>query len=151
MLFTPDILAKSRQKTSTFSTAGRAVTQIGALPMSAGKGVVHGVMDVFKRGGDHHDTVPPVPDLPPGQSSHLVGVPASMGGQSEPFPPQGQNFAVDGAASSQQGGLRVTVLDAKDIAPNDTKAYVTLRVADKEAKTKHSSHKTATPEWYVHL
>ena len=36
------VIARSRQKTSTFSMAGRAVTQIGGLPFAAGKGVVHG-------------------------------------------------------------------------------------------------------------
>ncbi|KAF5356241.1 hypothetical protein D9756_004179 [Leucocoprinus leucothites] len=146
MLFHPQILAKSRQKTSTFSSAGRAVTQIGALPVSAGKGVFQGVTSVFKRGDKDHDDVPPVPDVPAGQSSHPVGVPSSMGGQSEPFPQQTRNFAADGPSPSQPGTLRVTVLEAKDIAPNETKAYVTLRIGDKEFKTKHS-HKTATPEW----
>ncbi|ORX40969.1 C2 domain-containing protein [Kockovaella imperatae] len=42
LLFQPEIIARTRQKTSTFSMAGRAVTQIGALPFAAGKGVVHG-------------------------------------------------------------------------------------------------------------
>ena len=36
------VIARARQKTSTFSMAGRAVTQIGGLPFAAGKGVVHG-------------------------------------------------------------------------------------------------------------
>lgn len=145
MLFHPQILAKVRQKTSTFSTAGRAVTQIGALPMSAGKGVFHGVAGVFKRDKDN-DEVPAVPDLPAGQSSHPVGAPASMAAQSEPFPTG--KPSMDGT-SSQPGTLRVTVLDAKDISTNETKAYVTLRVGDKEFKTKHMGHKTATPEWQV--
>ena len=49
LLFTPEIIAKSRKNTSTFSTAGRAMTQIGHIPMGAGKGVIHGVTGVFKR------------------------------------------------------------------------------------------------------
>ncbi|KAG8807297.1 hypothetical protein FRC17_004528 [Serendipita sp. 399] len=43
LLFTPQIVAKSRKSTSTFSAAGRAVTQVGAAPISVGKGVVGGV------------------------------------------------------------------------------------------------------------
>lgn len=43
LLFTPQIVAKSRKSTSTFSTAGRAVTQVGAAPINVGKGVVGGV------------------------------------------------------------------------------------------------------------
>ncbi|KAJ3567153.1 hypothetical protein NP233_g6551 [Leucocoprinus birnbaumii] len=146
LLFHPQILAKVRQKTSTFSTAGRAVTQIGTLPMSAGKGAFKGVTGVFKRGDKDHNDAPPVPDLPAGQSSQPVGVPAAMGGQSEPFPQQTQNLATEGSSPSQPGTLRVTVLEAKDIAQSETRAYVTLRVGDKEFKTKHSS-KTAMPEW----
>ena len=48
LLFTPEIIAKTRKNTSTFSSAGRAVTQIGSLPLGAGKGVVHGVGHVGK-------------------------------------------------------------------------------------------------------
>ncbi|KAF9452575.1 transmembrane protein [Macrolepiota fuliginosa MF-IS2] len=144
LVFHPEILAKSRTKTSTFSTAGRAVTQIGTLPVSAGKGVFQGVTNVFKRGDKVNDEVPPVPDMPSGQSSHPVGVPASMAAQSEPFP-QGK-LSTEGSPA-QPGTLRVTVMDAKDLSTHETKAYVTLRVADKEQKTKHSSHKTAMPEW----
>jgi len=156
LLFHPQILAKSRQKTSTFSSAGRAVTQIGGLPVSAGKGAFKGVTSVFRRGDkDHQDvvgvvpvpmSVPVSPDLPTGQSSTHVVV---GGGQSEPFPLDGQNLVAEGhgVGSMQPSGiLRVTILGAKDIALSETRAYVTVRVGDKEFKTKHY-HKTATPEW----
>ncbi|KAG8844129.1 hypothetical protein FRB91_002847 [Serendipita sp. 411] len=43
LMFTPGIVAKSRKNTSTFSTAGRAVTQVGSAPLLVGKGVVGGV------------------------------------------------------------------------------------------------------------
>lgn len=36
------VIARSRQKTSTFSTAGRAITQIGGVPVGIGKGAIHG-------------------------------------------------------------------------------------------------------------
>lgn len=41
MLTTP-VVARTRGKTSTFSTAGRALTTIGGVPLAAGKGVIHG-------------------------------------------------------------------------------------------------------------
>ena len=40
--FQPEIIARSRIKTSTFSTAGRALTTIGGVPLAAGKGVIQG-------------------------------------------------------------------------------------------------------------
>lgn len=43
MLFTPEIITRTRKATSTFSTAGRAATQIGTAPVALGKGVVGGV------------------------------------------------------------------------------------------------------------
>jgi hypothetical protein len=44
MLFTPEIISRTRKATSTFSTAGRAATQIGAAPVAIGKGVAGGVV-----------------------------------------------------------------------------------------------------------
>ncbi|WVN89805.1 uncharacterized protein L203_105035 [Cryptococcus depauperatus CBS 7841] len=38
MLFTPEI----RHNTSSFATAGRAITHIGGVPLGVGKGVIHG-------------------------------------------------------------------------------------------------------------
>ncbi|EAU89251.1 transmembrane protein [Coprinopsis cinerea okayama7 len=50
LLFNPMIIAKTRKTASTFtSVGGRAMTQIGALPVNAGKGVLHGVTSVFSR------------------------------------------------------------------------------------------------------
>ncbi|EIW70089.1 hypothetical protein TREMEDRAFT_71520 [Tremella mesenterica DSM 1558] len=42
LLFQPEIIARSRQKTSTFSTAGRAITTVGGAGVGVGKGVFHG-------------------------------------------------------------------------------------------------------------
>jgi hypothetical protein len=36
------VIARSRKKTSTFSAAGRAITQMGGLPIGVGKGVIAG-------------------------------------------------------------------------------------------------------------
>ncbi|KAF8168240.1 C2 domain-containing protein [Crassisporium funariophilum] len=144
LVFQPEIIAKSRKNTSTFTSAGRAMTQIGGLPVSAGKGVLHGVAGVFKRGDKDHEE--PVPDLPSGQASQPVGVANDMevtrGGLAS-FPSSENGHA---AASGEPGTLRVTVMDAKDLAHQDIKPYATLRVGDKEFKTKHT-HKTSSPEW----
>ncbi|TXT05904.1 hypothetical protein VHUM_03665 [Vanrija humicola] len=47
LLFTPQIIARTRGKTSTFSSAGRTVTNIGGAalgaPVAVGKGVIQGV------------------------------------------------------------------------------------------------------------
>lgn len=59
--------------------------------------------------------------------------------------PQGQH---NEQPSSEFGTLLVTVLDAKDLLSGDTKLYATIRVGDKECKTK-PIRKTTTPEWLV--
>ena len=41
-------------------------------------------------------------------------------------------------------------MDAKGLTPHDIKPYATVRVGDKEFKTKHAG-KTDTPEWLVIL
>lgn len=140
VLFHPQILVKTRGKTSTFS-AGRTATQIGGLPAAAGKNV----FSVFgKLGGDRRsEDVPPVPDLrSSGQASHPVGVSSAVVNQSEAFPAS----STEAGTSQQPGSLKITVLDAKDFSTSETKAYVGLRVGDKEFKTKQS-HKAAVPEW----
>lgn len=168
LLFQPEIIAKSRKNTSTFSTAGRAMTQIGALPIGAGKGVFHGVTGVFKH-KDKNGTI--VEDMEPesnGQVTHMRAASGSSGGSllnlpngqtSQPvgqsdhmvsggtaFPSNGQ--LTDGS-KVEPGMLKVTVLDAKDLGQGDVKPYAVVRCGDKEQKTKHV--KTAAPEWYVFL
>ncbi|KAF9023422.1 tricalbin [Hymenopellis radicata] len=147
MMFQPEIIAKSRQKTSTFSSAGRAMTQIGGLPVSAGKGVIHGITGLFG-GKDDDDTrhthhAPPVPSAPAGQASHPIGQPDSEGAKA--FPTVKSMGSLEGT-SQDPGTLRVTALDAKDLSSSESKPYVTIRVGDREVKTKHVG-KTATPEW----
>ncbi|TFL06303.1 C2 domain-containing protein [Pterulicium gracile] len=143
LLFQPEIIARSRQKTSTFSAAGRAMTQFGGIPVGAGKGVFHGAKKVFGRGGNHTDEEDErVPNIAPGQASHPVGPGYDASEAKSAFPTD----ASSNGAPQQPGTLRVTVLEAKDIAPGELKAHVVLRLGDKEHKTKHSS-KSATPEW----
>ncbi|KAJ8084377.1 Tricalbin-2 [Marasmius tenuissimus] len=143
LLFKPEIIVKTRSKTSTFSTAGRAMTQIGGLPVQAGKGVFHGVTGVFKRDKDDGHA-PPVPQVASGQASQPVGasgVPAPGGAFNAH-----ERLSSGASASSEPGTLRVVVIDAKDLSTGDAKPYATIRVGDKEVKTKHAG-KTAQPEW----
>ncbi|KAG7450195.1 tricalbin [Guyanagaster necrorhizus] len=142
LMFQPEIIAKSRKNTSTFSTAGRAMTQVGVLPLSAGKGVIHGVTGLFK--SKDADEVPAIPELPAGQASVPIvpDIISTLG--SHILPDSKSKTSLDG--THEPGTLRVTVLDAKDLSSTDSKAYATIRLGDKEFKTKHAG-KTATPEW----
>jgi Ca2+-dependent lipid-binding protein len=141
LMFQPEIIAKSRKNTSTFSSAGRAMTQIGGLPVHAGKGVITGVKGLFHRDkGSDDDTLEP-PEIPAGQASRPIGGNQTL--------TEGAAFETNGNgnhAPSEPGTLRVTVVEAKDLGSDDIKPYTTIRVADKEHKTKHTG-KTATPEW----
>jgi len=159
-LFQPEIIAKSRKNTSTFSVAGRAVTQIGGAPLGVGKGVFHvgqgvasgvtsGLTGVF--GGKKEKDVPAVPALPSGQASNPVGEPAVATNGSS-FPTMTQDASASAATGnpshsgpSEPGTLRVTILSAKDLSMSDVKPYVTLRLGAQEFKTKHQ--KSAAPEW----
>ncbi|KAF5375164.1 hypothetical protein D9758_000478 [Tetrapyrgos nigripes] len=145
LTFRPEIIVKTRAKTSTFSSAGRAMTQLGGLPVSAGKGVFHGVTGVFKNigGKDGDVVVPAIPEIPAGQASHPISA-KSDGVGVAPFPSSPTIEGLPGV-SSEPGTLRVSVLDAKDLAPTDVKPYAVLRLGDKECKTKHV--KTNNPEW----
>ncbi|TBU34912.1 tricalbin [Dichomitus squalens] len=144
LLFTPEIIAKARKNTSTFSTAGRALTQIGHIPTGAGKGVIHGVTGVFKRRNSQSSgSSNEVSELPAGVVSKPVDY-ADPGASAAAFPAAA---AANGHGQNQEPGtLRVVVKDAKDLSTAEIKPYVVLRVGDKEQKTKHSS-KTSTPEW----
>lgn len=146
LLFRPMIIAKTRKNTSTFTSAGRAMTSIGAIPLSAGlgvfHGVTHGVTHVFKRDKEHeHEEM--IADLPSNQSSHPVAVPhnhVAVAATAFPSLESGQPALIE------PGTLRVTVLDAKGLVSHDIKPYTIVRVGDREFKTKHTG-KTDTPEW----
>lgn len=159
LMFQPEIIAKSRKNTSTFSVAGRAMTQIGGLPVGASRGVLHGVGGIFSKKEKDFAKVkddnglPPVPHLPSGQASHPIGQPDSLatsaeagafGGATATFP----SANADGSHGNktEPGTLRVTVMNAKDLSVTDSKPYCSLRIGDKEQKTKHAG-KTAAPEW----
>ena len=140
LVFQPKIVAKTRKHTSTFSSAGRAMTQIGtnigAIPLSAGLGVFHGVTGVFKR-KDNEEIIPEISDGIPHAADNHVPVAAATSLQEN-----GQS------ASGEPGTLRVAVLDAKGLVHHDIKPYTIVRVGDQEFKTKYVG-KTDTPEWLV--
>ncbi|KAI0706072.1 tricalbin [Cytidiella melzeri] len=153
LMFQPEIIVKSRKNTTTFSTAGRAMTQIGNLPVGAGKGVIHGVTGVFRRVGvsgsdsEPDDAKASYKNIPAaGQASQALG---AVGGPLDPAAAAMPNAIADGNVNGQQasepGVLRVTIMDAKDLSTTEVKPYVTVRVGDKEQKTKHI--KSQTPEW----
>ena len=148
MNFQPEIIAKSRAKTSTFSTAGRAMTQVGSLPLQAGKGVFHGFSRVLGRGGHggNHSSddgsIIDVAEIAPGQASKPIGA-GGIGVGENVFTGPGQGISgADGQGNghlSEPGILKVTVLQAKDFNPDGEglKPYVILKSGDKEHKTSH--------------
>lgn len=162
LLFQPEIIVKTRKNTSTFSAAGRAMTQISHMPtgvvLGAGRGVAHvgsDIKGIFKS-KDHAKTQAfevdndrgSVVELPAGQSSQPIN---GTGGPTPAAFPTSPSVNGEGSLNghvSDRGTLRVVVMEAKDMSASDVKPYVVLRVGDKEHKTKHS-HKTATPEWCV--
>lgn len=171
LLFQPEIIAKTRKNTSTFSSAGRAMTQIGHIPVGAGRGVIHGVTGVFRRGSGHgeghaHEDAgagmfdeedrASVASVPAGQASQPVGAlsaSATAGAEGAVFPslPSANGAGpTPGLGQEGHGTLRVVVMDAKDLSAGDAKPYVVVRVGDREHKTRHAS-KTAAPEWSVRL
>ncbi|KAG2756512.1 tricalbin [Suillus brevipes Sb2] len=153
LIFQPEIIAKSRKATSTFSSAGRAMTQIGSLPFGAGKGVVRGIGNVFKRdfGGSHEklDIPNPIPEAAAGQASRPIGEYTAdddiNATTAATFPSSSRTPSLSGPPS-EPGTLRVTMMSAKDVSMADTKPYAVIRVGDKEFKTKHGN-KTSAPEW----
>lgn len=152
LMFRPEIIVKARKNTSTFSTAGRAFTQVGHLPVGAGKGVVHGITGVaagiLRRGGGGSDSDDDksLKEIPAGQASQQVGTNGLMPASSTFSAYNGE--ATANGAVTQPGTLRVTVIEAKDVSTGDVKPYAVVRVGDKEFKTKHI--KSQAPEWYVY-
>ncbi|KIJ45255.1 hypothetical protein M422DRAFT_207610 [Sphaerobolus stellatus SS14] len=173
LLFQPAIIAKTRKNTSTFSTAGRAMTTVGALPLGAGKGLVHGVGNgvgfagkavkgVFRMGG-REEGVKPVLEVPEASASRTsLELPNTSASRPADYTETGAAFPTTGppptAAAVEQtngqvneyGQVKITVLAAKDLAaatPGDmVRPYVVIKVGDREFKTKYTG-KTLTPEW----
>ncbi|WVQ85964.1 hypothetical protein IAT38_008132 [Cryptococcus sp. DSM 104549] len=169
MLFQPEIIARVRQNTS-FS-AGRAITQIGGVPLGVGKGVIQGGGAVAggkkdKSGkeilvdpstgaqagavGGGLPTTAEGYELPAGQTSVPagVGMDGALPGQGVP----GQNATTlpigGGEGPEEPGTLGVTVIGAKDLKSEregSAKPYVQVKVGAKSVKTDHV--KGVAPEW----
>jgi len=84
--------------------------------------------------------------LPSGQSSQPVGQSPHLGGGAGAASASAFPSANNGNGNKDPGTLRVTVLNGKDLSTGDIKPYVTLRLGDKEVKTK-TAGKTGAPEW----
>lgn len=129
------------------------MTQIGSLPFGAGKGVVRGIGNVFKRdfGGSHEklDVPNATPEAAAGQASRPIGEYTANDDTNATtaaaFPSSSRTPSLSGPPS-EPGTLRVTMMNAKDVSTAETKPYAVIRVGDKEFKTKHGN-KTSAPEW----
>ena len=132
------------------------MTQVGALPLQAGKGVLQGFTRALGRGGHggNHSSddgsIVDVGEMAPGQASKPIGA-GGIGFGEDVFTGPGQGTS--GAGGQGNGHLpgpaivKVTVLEAKDYNPSgeSLKPYVVLKFGDKEHKTSHRP-KSAAPE-----
>lgn len=164
LVFKPSIIVKTRKNTSTFSSAGRAMTQVGGIPLGAGRGLVQGVgfagktmKGIFGRGDKDDEpkaslevpdasTARILPDIPTTGPVDYTQAAVTMTATAVPAAIATQE---DQGGVHEYGMLKVTVLAAKDlaVAPGDSvKPYVSVKVGEKELKTKHAG-KTTTPEW----
>jgi Ca2+-dependent lipid-binding protein len=169
LMFHPLIIVKSRKNTSTFSSAGRAMTQVGGIPLGAGKGIVQGmgsagktVRSVFKREHTPSVSLEIPPNSLPLPTNNPAGTQASRPAEyveiTADAPPTGYamtSYGVDDVKTPHDYGmLVVTVLAAKDLVSASqgdmVRPYVVVKVGDKEQKTKHTS-KTVAPTWSIHL
>jgi len=96
-----------------------------------GLGVLHGVTSVFK----HKEPEESIPISSSDQSLHAVIV--------SDVPVSAQNGQ---SHLGEPGTLRVSELNAKGLVSHDIKPYTTVRVGDKEFKTKYTG-RTDTPAW----
>ncbi|WWD07266.1 hypothetical protein V865_005363 [Kwoniella europaea PYCC6329] len=154
VMFQPEIIARTRQKTSTFSQAGRVVTTIGGVPLGVGKGVVHGggaVIGGKDKNGKEVLVEQPEPgldgfEIPAGQVSEPsgTGLDGAIPGGGVPGPKATTLPLGEGTGPSEPGTLGVTVIGAKDLKAG-TKPYVQLRLGGKTYKTDHV--KSSTPDW----
>jgi len=164
-LFTPEVIMKSRKPTSTFSTAGRAMTQIGTAPVGVGKGVVSGVgagvgvvgkgvKSIFKKEGskgviEEHIVQEVQSSSPMSASGELVQNGAATGSVVAVTQPPTSPPVPSFNSETPLGTLRVEVIDGHDLMAADgdqVRPYVIASIGETEHKTKHVS-KTNTPVW----
>jgi hypothetical protein len=148
LLFTPQIVTKSRKSTSTFSTAGRAVAQVGAAPISVGKGVFGGVGAASKGviggvgnvgkgvkgvfgGGRKKSVSEAFVEVPAAGATSASGVPVPVINEPPPIlvPQSGYNINSDSqtfpradnttSGGALEGTLRIAGLYGRDMADPD--------------------------------
>jgi hypothetical protein len=167
------VIARSRHKTSTFSTAGRVITTVGAVPMGVGKGAIKG--GAFVAGHAIHGGGAVV-----GGVGHGIGTVGGFAGRkiglikkkdksgkevlvqadADPDDPsaiaraqvmaEGGVGGVGGGGGVQEGSLGVTIISGSGLSSKDgggVKPYVVVKVGGKSHKTSHG--KGIEPEWYV--
>lgn len=165
LMFQPEIIAKSRKNTSTFSTAGRAMSSVASAPLGAGKGVAHGVGAMGKAGkglfgrpkpieeGNESRITEPHPTQLSVPAPATKALPSAPGDASSSGLPVAANTALAAGddVNPTDGSLKVTVIGAKDVSmagESSIKPYVVVKVGLNDVKTKHSG-KTQAPQWYV--
>lgn len=131
------------------------MTQVGSLPLQAGKGVFHGVTRAFGRSGHNGNhssddgSIIEVPEMGPGQASKPIGA-GGIGVGESVFNGPGEGISGAGAQGNgsltEPGIVKVTVLEAKDYNPggDGLKPYVILKSGDKEHKTSHRPKSTGS-------
>lgn len=124
------------------------MTQLGGLPVSAGKGVLQGVTSVFKHKDRDHGSLDSQPHIPPvptvsAATVHEAPTNSSLDPSLVTLPTK-SSIDSNAPPSNEPGALKVVVVGAS--LNDESKAYIVLRVGDKEVKTKYSI-KTAHPEW----
>lgn len=159
------VIARSRHKTSTFSTAGRVITTVGAVPMGVGKGAIKG--GAFVAGHAIHGGGAVV-----GGVGHGIGTVGGFAGRkiglikkkdksgkevlvqadADPNDPtavaQAQSMSMNGDGVPQEGTLGVTVISGSGLVSKEgsgVKPYVVVKVGGKSHKTGHG--KGIEPEW----
>ncbi|CAE6474512.1 unnamed protein product, partial [Rhizoctonia solani] len=147
MVFRPEIIAKSRTKTSTFSSAGRAMTQVGGVPLGAGRAVGRKIGGLFGRDKNSSEELPEVPPLAPVTEADSAA--NGNGGANESVgPTSGLSVKIPPSPIPGPGTLKVTLHRAKDLTGIEegdvAKPYVILRIGDKDHKSSHV--KSNTPE-----
>ncbi len=167
VVFKPGFVARTRKtNTSTFSVAGRAVTQVGGLPFNVIKGTAQGVGTVgsktfglLRKNKITEDNETPlasgaVPDPPSTQISQPADMTDALKASGETSLPIVDSSVPLAKATppTEPGTLKVTVASAKDLigasVGDSVKPYVVLKIGKRECQTKHTG-KTVTPEWYV--
>jgi len=155
LLFQPEIIAKTRKNTSTFSTAGRAMTQLGTMPFGATKGVAHGVGNmgkiakgVFGRPKSIEEVrAPETVDPPAGQVSVAEAAVTGNGVSAAIAGGTASSVGKDAMSPPESGTIKVSVVGAKDLgAGGEIRPYVVVKSGKEEFKTRHGA-KTSAPEW----